>query len=328
MKAFVVSRPGGPEVLELKEIPRPELKQGWSLIKVKGFGVNRSEIFTRQGYSPGVTFPRILGIEAVGLIEQTTDDRRLPVGQTVVSLMGEMGRDFDGSYAEYVLVPNHQIYPIETHLDWATLATIPETYYTAFLAYKNLQLKDGDKVLVRGATSGLGIAFMQLARAKFPQLNIAGTTRNLKKSSSLMDLGFTSAIQEADGQLQTTDQYDKILELIGPATIKDSLTHLKAYGIVCSAGQLGGKWFLEDFDPIMELQHHKYLSTAYSGVVEESEVKELFDFIETYQVPAKPAKVHIFEELPDVHRQMDERDNLGKHVVLLEEAQNDTNLSI
>lgn len=74
MKAFVVSRAGGPEVLELKEIPRPELKQGWSLIRVKGFGVNRSEIFTRQGLSPSVHFPRILGIEVVGVIEETTDN--------------------------------------------------------------------------------------------------------------------------------------------------------------------------------------------------------------------------------------------------------------
>lgn len=328
MKAFVVSRPGGPEVLELKEIPRPELKQGWSLIKVKGFGVNRSEIFTRQGYSPGVTFPRILGIEAVGLIEQTTDEKRLPVGQTVVSLMGEMGRDFDGSYAEYVLVPNHQIYPIETRLGWARLAAVPETYYTAFLAMKNLQLRAEDTVLVRGGTSGLGLAFLQLVKAKYPEMTLAATTRTLSKRSQLKALGFTDIIEDRDGQLQTEQSYSKILELVGPATIMDSLGHLQSFGIVSSVGQLGGKWFLEDFDPIMALQNHKYLSTAYSGLVDEGTVKELFAYIDYYKLDVKPAGIHRLEDLPDVHRRMDERDNLGKHVVLLEEAQNDTNLSI
>lgn len=59
----------------------------------------------------------------------TTDPQRLPVGQKVVSIMGEMGRAFDGSYAEYTLLPNDQIYPVTTNLDWATLATVPETYY-------------------------------------------------------------------------------------------------------------------------------------------------------------------------------------------------------
>ncbi|WP_165211149.1 alcohol dehydrogenase catalytic domain-containing protein [Streptococcus tangpeifui] len=328
MKAIVVEKAGGPEVLQLKEVPKPKLRKGWSLIKVKGFGVNRSEIFTRQGYSPSVTFPRILGIEVVGLIEQTTDEKRLPVGQTVVSLMGEMGRDFDGSYAEYVLVPNHQIYPIETRLDWARLAAVPETYYTAFLAMKNLQLKAEDAVLVRGGTSGLGLAFLQLAKAKYPQMTVTATTRVLSKKSQLKKLGFTDIIEDRDGQLQTEQTYSKILELVGPATIMDSLGHLQPFGIVSSVGQLGGKWFLEDFDPIMALQNHKYLSTAYSGLVDEGTVEELFAFIDYYQLDVKPAGIHRLEDLPDIHRQMDDSHNLGKHVVLLEEAQNGTNISI
>ena len=82
------------------------------VVRVRAFGVNHSEIFTRQGLSPSVTFPRILGIECVGTVEETTDAVRLPVGQRVVSLMGEMGRAFDGGYAEYVLLPNAQIYPV------------------------------------------------------------------------------------------------------------------------------------------------------------------------------------------------------------------------
>ncbi|MGI6117317.1 MAG: alcohol dehydrogenase catalytic domain-containing protein [Bilifractor sp.] len=72
-----------------------------------------SEIFTRKGLSPGVHFPRILGIECTGTIAVSSDERRLPPGQKVISIMGEMGRAFDGSYAEYVLLPNKQVYPVE-----------------------------------------------------------------------------------------------------------------------------------------------------------------------------------------------------------------------
>lgn len=116
MKAVQVKKAGGSEVLELVEVPIPQVKPGWSLIKIMGFGINRSEIFTRQGFSPSVTFPRVLGIECVGIIAETSDNARLPLGQKVLSTMGEMGRAFDGSYAQYVLVPNDQIFPVETDL--------------------------------------------------------------------------------------------------------------------------------------------------------------------------------------------------------------------
>ena len=132
MKAVVIHEPGGPDKLVYEEVPTPTIKPGWSLVKIKGFGINHSEIFTRKGLSPSVKFPRVLGIECVGVIAETTDPKRLPVGQKVISIMGEMGREFDGSYAEYALLPNKQIYPINTTLDWASLAAVPETYYTAF----------------------------------------------------------------------------------------------------------------------------------------------------------------------------------------------------
>ena len=117
MKAIVIHKAGDAQQLQLEERPIPALKEGWTLVKVKGFGINRSEIFTRQGHSPSVIFPRILGIECVGVVEATTSPT-LQKGQTVVLLMGEMGRAFDGSYAEYTLLPNEQVYPITTTLSW------------------------------------------------------------------------------------------------------------------------------------------------------------------------------------------------------------------
>ncbi|WP_454947316.1 alcohol dehydrogenase catalytic domain-containing protein [Capnocytophaga leadbetteri] len=90
MKAIVIYKAGDAQQLQLEERPIPALKDGWTLVKIKGFGINRSEIFTRQGHSPSVISPRILGIECVGVVEATTTPT-LQKGQTVVSLMGEMG---------------------------------------------------------------------------------------------------------------------------------------------------------------------------------------------------------------------------------------------
>ena len=128
MKAVVIYEAGGPEKLVLEERPVPQVKDGWSLVKVRGFGINHSEIFTRKGLSPSVTFPRILGIECTGTVERSTDPERLPEETRVVSIMGEMGREYDGGYAEYVLLPNEQIYPVTTSLSWEELAAVPETF--------------------------------------------------------------------------------------------------------------------------------------------------------------------------------------------------------
>lgn len=176
MKAVVIEHEGGPEALTLKEVPTPEVKPGWSLVKIKGFGINRSEIYTRNGESPDVKFPRILGIEGVGEIAQTTDAEKLPVGQTVVSIMGGMGRDFDGSYAEYALLPNKQIFPVTTSLSWADLAAVPETFFTAYGSLLNSHVQDAKTLLVRGATSGVGVAAIKLAKAMNPSVVITGST--------------------------------------------------------------------------------------------------------------------------------------------------------
>jgi len=108
MRAAVLDGPGPPERFEIRRIPVPEPAPGWALIKVEAFGLNRSELHTRLGLAEGVTFPRVLGIEATGLIAACPGDE-FEVGQQVVALMGGMGRQFDGSYAEYTCVPVQQV---------------------------------------------------------------------------------------------------------------------------------------------------------------------------------------------------------------------------
>src|ERR1700739_554972 len=108
MKAAVIHEAGGPEVLKIENLPIPAPRRSEVLIRVKAFGLNRSELFTRQGHSPSVRFPRILGIEAVGLVEDAPD-KGFSNGDVVATAMGGMGRQFDGSYAEYTCVPIAQV---------------------------------------------------------------------------------------------------------------------------------------------------------------------------------------------------------------------------
>ncbi|WP_314867711.1 zinc-binding dehydrogenase [Aggregatibacter kilianii] len=315
MKAVKIYQAGGPEQLIYQDVPTPDIKEGWSLVKIKGFGINHSEIFTREGKSPSVQFPRILGIECVGEVAQSSTPA-LAVGQKVVSIMGEMGRAFDGSYAEYVLLPNEQIYPVHTDLDWTTLAAIPETYYTAFGSLQQLRIAPQDRVLVRGAGSGVGVAFAQLLKAQFPHIVLHGSTRNPVKATRLQAVGFDEVITEADGKLQTDQRYDKILELVGPATLRDSFSHINEHGIVCNTGQLGNIWYVNDFDPIVELKNNSYLTAFYSGNVSQAKLEAMFDYIRQFNVKILIERVFALEQVPEAHRFLQSADGFGKVVVV------------
>ena len=317
MKAVKIYQAGGPEQLIYQDVPTPDIKEGWSLVKIKGFGINHSEIFTREGKSPSVQFPRILGIECVGEVAQSSTPT-LAVGQKVVSIMGEMGRAFDGSYAEYVLLPNEQIYPVHTDLDWTTLAAIPETYYTAFGSLQQLRIAPQDRVLVRGAGSGVGVAFAQLLKAQFPHVVLHGSTRNPAKATRLQAVGFDEVITEADGKLQTDQRYDKILELVGPATLRDSFSHINEHGIVCNTGQLGNIWCVNDFDPIIELKNNSYLTAFYSGHVSQAKLDAMFDYIRQFDVKILIERVFTLEQVPEAHRFLQSADGFGKVVVMNE----------
>lgn len=317
MKAVKIYQAGGPEQLIYQDVPTPDIKEGWSLVKIKGFGINHSEIFTREGKSPSVQFPRILGIECVGEVAKSSTPT-LVIGQKVVSIMGEMGRAFDGSYAEYVLLPNEQIYPVHTDLDWTTLAAIPETYYTAFGSLQQLRIAPQDRVLVRGAGSGVGVAFAQLLKAQFPHIVLHGSTRNPAKATRLQAVGFDEVITEADGKLQTDQRYDKILELVGPATLRDSFSHINEHGIVCNTGQLGNIWYVNDFDPIIELKNNSYLTAFYSGNVSQAKLDAMFDYIRQFNVKILIERVFTLEQVPEAHRFLQSADGFGKVVVMNE----------
>jgi len=183
LKAIVAEKPGGSEVLKIRDVPRLIPPPGWVSIRVMAFGLNRAEMFTRQGHSPGVKFPRILAIECVGVVEEAPGTR-FRKGQQVAAIMGGMGRTIDGGYAEYTCVPASSVMLLESGLPWSTLGAIPEMFQTAWGSlYEGLEIQAGETLLICGGTSSIGMTATQIA--KLHGLSVIATTRNPAKADAL-----------------------------------------------------------------------------------------------------------------------------------------------
>lgn len=320
MKAWVIREPGGPEKLRLEDLPVPEPRRGWTLIRVRAFGLNRSEWFTRRGDSPTVKFPRVLGIECVGEIVDPGGLAAEP-GASVAAIMGGMGRQFDGSYAEYTLVPHECVFSLRSRLPWEKLAALPEMLQTTHGSlYTALEIDRAGSLLIRGGTSSIGMA--ALALAKRAGLRVGTTTRDPTKVAELKTAGadevwidrgaLAEQIASASGR-----PYDRVLELVGASTLLDSLRCVGRGGIVCMTGILGGSWVLDRFHPMGDVPTAVKL-TSYSGEAADltpAQLQDYVDLVETGELVVKTGPVFRFEELIQAHTLMDENRAGGKIVV-------------
>lgn len=320
MKAVILEKPCTAYELTVKDVPIPKVKPGWVLVKIKAFGINRSEIFTRQGDSPSVKLPRIIGIECAGEIEDPSDSS-FEKGQRVVSLMGGLGREFDGSYAEYALIPSSQVYPINNDMDWVKLAAIPEMYYTAFASlFDTLRLAKGESLLIRGGTSSVGLAALQLAKSA--GATVISTTRKVNKLEVLKEKGADFVLLDDE---RLTDHLfslfpngvNKVLELVGTATVKHSLKLLSEHGIVCMTGILGGEWILDNFEPMIDIPSGAYFTQFDSGINFKQQLFiELLNHIEKHEINVPIANVFPLDEIGKAHRLMESNEANGKIVVV------------
>ncbi len=320
MKAWVIRTEGGPENLKLEDISKPDTRQGWSLIRIHAFGLNRSEWFTRIGESPSVKFPRVLGIECVGEIVDAGGGP-WSKGTKVTALMGGMGRQFDGSYSEYTLVPNNIVFPVQTSLTWEKLAALPEMLQTTHGSlHVGLEIDRAESLLVRGGTSSIGMA--ALALAKYAGLKVGMTSRSQEKIKDLLAAG-ADEVWVDDGNLseqidkKRETKYQRVLELIGATTLLDSLKCVSRGGIVCMTGILGRKWILDDFHPIGDIPTGVKL-TSYSGEaadITQQKLQDYLDLVEKGKLSIKTGPVFNFENLVDAHRLMDENRASGKIVI-------------
>jgi NADPH:quinone reductase len=326
MRAIVIDYPGPPEVLQIREVPTPVARPGWVLVRVKAFGLNRSEVFTRQGHSGvAVKFPRVLGIECVGVVEDPSDSQ-LRRGQTVAAVMGGMGRQFDGGYAQYCLLPLAQAMPITTTLPWDQLGAIPETYLTAWGCLVDaIGVKAGDTMLVRGGTSSVGMAAIALSKSF--GCAVAATTRNPAKRDALVAAGAqqvlidNGAIASEVKRLLGTGA-NGVLELIGTSTLLDSLQCAAPKGVVCFAGMLGGQWTLERFEPILAIPSTVKLTAYTTHIVTAANstdaLQRIVRDVEAGRLPLNLDRVFRFDEIVAAHRFMEDNRATGKLVVTVD----------
>lgn len=322
MKAWRLHRPGGPDAFVLEDIPRPEPAPGEVLIEVRAFGLNRSEWFTRIGESPTVRLPRVLGIECVGIVVRDPTGQ-LAAGQRVAAMMGGMGRRFDGSYAEYTSVPSSSVFPLETELPWEVLGALPEMLQTCHGSlHTGLQVQAGETLLIRGGTSSIGLA--SLAMAKRAGLKVISTSRSDAKVAVLEAAGADDVVIDtgtvADRVRASHPRgVDRVLELIGTATLLDSLACARPGGVVCMTGILGGQWELPSFRPMDHIPTGVRL-TSYSGDagdITRDQLQQYVSMVERGQLEIRQGPRWSFDQLPLAHRAMDEDRANGKMVVVV-----------
>ena len=321
MRAAVIYEPGGPEALKLEERPVPTPQLGWVLIKIKAFGLNRSELFTRRGHSPNVPFPRILGIEAVGAVEEAPDGEFRP-GQIVATAMGGMGRQFDGGYAEYTCVPASQVQAVKTSLDWPTLGALPEMIQTAWGSlHTALELKAGQTLLIRGGTTSVGLAAAVLAKQH--GATVSAATRQPEREALLRENGaehvfIDSGTIAGDVHAAIPGGVDRVLELVGTTTLLDSLQCAAPKGVVCMTGMVGNRWEFDRFSPMGAIPTSVKLTT-YAGGAEDfvkTPLQAFIDELEAGRTQLRVGQVFNLDDIVEAHRCLEENRAAGKIVVL------------
>jgi NADPH2:quinone reductase len=324
--AVVVEEPGGPEVLQLEDLPIPSAQDGWVLIRVRAFGLNRSELITRAGGSgDAVRFPRVLGIECAGeVVEAPGSDLRR--GEWVIAAMGGMGREFDGGYAQYTLVPAGSAIPVRTTLDWTRLGAIPESFGTAWGSLDALGLERRQSLLVRGGTSSVGMAAITIAKER--RIEVFATTRQERKRAALEAVGADHVIID-DGRVSeqvraiAPEGVDGLLELVGPNACVDSLKALMSTGRACVTGFLENSWQLAPAraeaerlrlplatygSDVINVQSYRHVFAKIIRGIEEGRLRDTVD------------RTFAMSEIADAHRYMEASEATGKVVVLTPEG--------
>ena len=326
MKAYVITTPGGPESLELKDVPDPVVKKGQVKIKIRAFGLNRAEAITRMGGSgKAVKFPRVIGIECVGEVIDCPGGE-LTVGQKVCAAMGEMGRAYDGSYAEQTVVPVTNAFPIETKLDWTRFGAIPETYFTAWgCCFHSLKLDqfENPKVLVRPGASALAIAITQIVNHLGGQ--VIGVTRSEHKVERMRAVGMHKVVVSSDAVYDDVirewpEGADGIVDtIVSKSSLKDDFAIRNKKAHLCLAGSLTDSYDSSNSGSFAKAMIKPRVGFYDSGTIsvkkDGAKIQEIVNRVEQGIYDPHIDAVYPFEELGKAHEKMDSNGFTGKVVV-------------
>lgn len=326
MKAYVVEKVGGPEALELRDVDSVQPGNDEVLIRVKAFGLNRAETYLRAGHMGEITAPRTPGIEAVGEIINDPTGIFQP-GQRVATSMGGMQFSRAGSYAEQVTVLRSNVVDLgNSNLSWEELASLPQSYLTVWGALtKSLKIQKGQTILIRGATSSVGLA--AVAYAKAHGLNVIATTRSAERESRLKELGATHVIiDQGEISEQVRALYpagvDAALEVVGAATLKDTIKAIRPFGAVTVIGLLGGAPVIEHLHLMQDLPSAISVNFFPSGLfgtaalpLTDTPLDWIAKEIEEGRMPSIVTQVFNFTDLRRAHSLIESNQAFGKLVV-------------
>jgi NADPH:quinone reductase-like Zn-dependent oxidoreductase len=239
--------------------------------------------------------------------------------------MGEMGRAFDGGYAEYALLPNALLMPVTATLPWDILAALPESYLTAQGSLDALGIVPGreERLLIRGGTSSVGMAAASIASGY--GLKTAATTRRQSKVDALTAAGIDHVLVDDGGPLTAAirsiwpDGPDHVLDLVGARTAVDSLHLVRRGGTVCVTGSLSG-WLIQDFEPIAMIPSGTRLTAFHSdnakGSAGAAVLQRVVREVEAGVYRPNVDRVFGLDEIVAAHRYMESDQATGKLVVV------------
>ncbi|WP_276374544.1 NAD(P)H-quinone oxidoreductase [Chryseolinea sp. H1M3-3] len=326
MKAIVITEPGGPEVLQVKERPTPVPEQGEVLIKVIAAGVNRPDVAQRKGHYPppkGAS-PDIPGLEVAGIVEALGKDcTTTKPGDKVCALVS------GGGYAGYCTVPEGQLLPIPDNLSFEEAASLPETFFTVWSnVFDRGQLKPGQKLLVHGGSSGIGVAAIQLAKAWGATVYVTAGTD--EKCSYCEELGAERAInyksqsfKEEIKRVTSSQGVDVILDMIGGDYTPDNLECLAEEGRLVLINVMRGDETKVKLSMVMRKRLTitgstlRARDTAFKSSVAKKIKEHVWPWLEAGVVKPVVYKTFPLEKAADAHRLMESSTHIGKIVLLV-----------
>jgi NADPH:quinone reductase-like Zn-dependent oxidoreductase len=330
VKAVVTTGNGGFDKLHYREVPMPELGAGEVLIKVLAAGVNNTEINTRLGWYAGggwhipTPFPFIQGTDCCGIVTQTfkASDAAL-VGKRVLvrpcmrpdgfsSMLNIwMGSDFDGAFAQYVKVPAHEVFPIDSSWTDAELGSIPCSYGSAENMVQRSRVTSGEHVLVAGASGGVGSAVVQLAKVRGATVTaIVGKS----KMDEVLRVG-ADFVVDRDSDIVSEfgeERFDVVIDNVGGPHFAGELNTLKRGGRYASSGAIGGP--LVNLD--LRTMYLKDLTLIGCTAWDEPVFPQLVSYIESNRIKPLVAKTFPLADIAHAQQEFLEKKHVGKFVLI------------
>jgi putative PIG3 family NAD(P)H quinone oxidoreductase len=324
MHAIIITRPGGPEVLDMREVPAPEPGPGEVLVRVRASALNRADLLQRRGGypAPAGAPQEVPGLEYAGEVEAVGAGVRLwEVGARVMGIVG------GGAHAECVVVHEREAIAVPPNLSWIAAAAVPEVFLTAYDAlFRRLALGLGERLLIHAVGSGVGTAAAQLARVAGAE--VIGTSRTAEKLARAAELGVEHGIDSsAEDWVAAVERItggagvNAVLDLVGGGYLAGNLRALATKGRIVVVGTVAGAAAELDLGLLLRRRAQLMGTVLRARPLEEkiALAREFSDavlpLLASGRVRPVVERVYPFAEIADAHRQMERNESFGKIVL-------------